>query len=83
MDFVPKPSKNVTFACALELLPFRRYLELCVQIFRRDRSGPETHESGEYAPLMYINIRFYAGLKKLGLRLFAQKRILAPNKIFS
>ena len=50
MDFVAKPSKYVTFACALELLPFRRYLELCVQIFRRDRSGPETHESGGDAP---------------------------------
>ena len=32
----------------LELLAFERYLELCVQILRRDRSGPETHESGEF-----------------------------------
>ena len=52
IDFVAKPSKNVTFACALELLSFRRYLELCVQIFRRDRSGPETHESGEFSVCM-------------------------------
>ena len=41
---------TIGFACALELLSFLHYLELRVQIFRRDRSGPETHESGEDAP---------------------------------
>ena len=47
IGFWPNPSKNVTFACSLELLLFFRYFELCVHIFRRDLSGPETHESGE------------------------------------
>ena len=37
----------ITFACVLDLLSFRCYLKLCVHIFRRDLSGPETHESGE------------------------------------
>ena len=38
------------FACPLELLSFLRYLKLCVQILGRDRSGSETHESGEFSP---------------------------------
>ena len=41
---------TIGFACALELLSFLHYLELRVQIFRRDRSDPETHESGGDAP---------------------------------
>ena len=43
-------AKNIRFTCAPELLSFLCYLELRVQIFRRDRSGPETHESGGDAP---------------------------------
>ena len=41
------PMDFVTFACVQDLLSFRCYLKLCVHIFRRDLSGPETHESGE------------------------------------
>ena len=42
------PSKKPRYACILDLLSFLCYLELCVQIFRRDLSAPETHESGVY-----------------------------------
>ena len=38
------PSKIVP----LDLLSFLCYLELCIKIFMRDRSAPETHESGEF-----------------------------------
>ena len=47
--FWPNPSKKAGFACALEWLPFLRYLELCVKILRCGRSAPETHESGEFS----------------------------------
>ena len=48
MLFCTSPSKKPRFACVLDLLSFLCYLELCVQIFRRDLSAPETHESGEF-----------------------------------
>ena len=43
-----KKQKISKFRVLLEMLQLFCFLELCVHILRRDRSGSETHESGVY-----------------------------------
>ena len=54
---LPRPSKKPETLDVRDLLAFLGYLELCVHIFRRDLSAPETHESGS-TPVFIFSISY-------------------------